>query len=174
MDRYVLKNKTVPSTAQAVIDRMKEQGEDVLFVIVGDLNLKGKYAESSLIFTWDKAVRVDGEERKKKQPSGSNQTTDGDALQKPTVTEYLFSDMTEVVSKRMYGNATLSAIMPDGRREIFFRYTYSVAALCDAAAESARALGYQPLVLTTTLSCEAKEAGAMLASILLQGRQLPR
>ena len=136
MDRYVLKNKTVPSTAQAVIDRMKEQGEDVLFVIVGDLNLKGKYAESSLIFTWDKAVRVDGEERKKRAPSDSNKATDGDALQKPTVTvtEYLFSDMTEVVSKRMYGNATLSAKMPDGRREIFFRYTYTVAALCDAAA----------------------------------------
>ena len=34
----------------------------------------------------------------------------------------------------MYGNATLSAVMPDGRREIFFRYTYSTAALCDAAA----------------------------------------
>ena len=42
--------------------------------------------------------------------------------------------MRDVLSKRMYGNATLSAVMPDGKRKIFFRYTYAVAALCDAAA----------------------------------------
>ncbi len=43
--------------------------------------------------------------------------------------------------------------------------TGNVTALCTAAARSAKALGYTPLVLTTTLSCEAREAGSMLASI---------
>lgn len=43
--------------------------------------------------------------------------------------------------------------------------TGNVTALCKAAADSARTLGYQPLLLTTTLNCEAKEAGAVLASI---------
>jgi len=43
--------------------------------------------------------------------------------------------------------------------------TGSVTALCEAAALSARQLGYTPLVLTTTLCCEAREAGSMLASI---------
>lgn len=43
--------------------------------------------------------------------------------------------------------------------------TGNVTALCAAAADSARALGYTPLVLTTTLSCEAREAGSMLAAI---------
>ena len=42
--------------------------------------------------------------------------------------------MKDVQSKRMYGNATLSAIFPDGKRKVFFRYTYSVASLCDASA----------------------------------------
>lgn len=43
--------------------------------------------------------------------------------------------------------------------------TGNVTALCQAAADSARALGYHPLLLTTTLDGEAREAGAMLASI---------
>lgn len=43
--------------------------------------------------------------------------------------------------------------------------TGNVTALCQAAADSARALGYHPLLLTTTLDSEAREAGAMLASI---------
>ena len=42
--------------------------------------------------------------------------------------------MSDVRAKRMYGNATLSAKMKGGKREIFFRYTYGVAPLCDAAA----------------------------------------
>lgn len=43
--------------------------------------------------------------------------------------------------------------------------TGNVTALCQAAAQSAASLGYTPLVLTTTLSCEAREAGSMLAAI---------
>ena len=49
--------------------------------------------------------------------------------------------------------------------------TGNVTALCDAAAASASELGYTPLVLTTTLSCEAREAGSMLASIAREIRR---
>jgi len=49
--------------------------------------------------------------------------------------------------------------------------TGNVTALCAAAAESAKALGYAPLVLTTTLACEAREAGSMLASIAQEIRR---
>lgn len=112
MNDLILKNKAVPTATEKVIDRMKNDGEEVLFVIVGDLDLKGKYAESALIFTWDSVVRVCQDEQAR----------------------FKFSDMRDVVAKRMYGNATLSALMPDGRRVVFFRYTYAVAALCDAAA----------------------------------------
>lgn len=44
--------------------------------------------------------------------------------------------------------------------------TGSVRELCTAAAAECRALGYEPLLLTDQLSCEAREAGSMLASIL--------
>lgn len=43
--------------------------------------------------------------------------------------------------------------------------TGSVKELCLAAAQEAEALGYTPLILSTFVDCEAKEAGRLLASI---------
>ena len=43
--------------------------------------------------------------------------------------------------------------------------TGSVTALCQAACEIAKSKGYEPLVLTTTMTCEAREAGSLMASI---------
>ena len=47
----------------------------------------------------------------------------------------------------------------------------NVTRLCSQAAEAAQALGYQPLVLTTTLNCEAREAGSFLAAIAREVRR---
>lgn len=44
--------------------------------------------------------------------------------------------------------------------------TGSVRELCAAAGKAAEKLGYEPIFLTEQLSCEAKEAGSFLASIL--------
>lgn len=43
--------------------------------------------------------------------------------------------------------------------------TGSVKNLCRAAADTAKALGYTPHILTASLACEAREAGSFLASI---------
>lgn len=43
--------------------------------------------------------------------------------------------------------------------------TGSVRNLCLAAAEACRGLGYQPVILTDQLDCEAREAGRFLAAI---------
>ena len=43
--------------------------------------------------------------------------------------------------------------------------TGSVKQLCAAAAETAESLGYKPVVLTASLSCEARDAGSFLASM---------
>ena len=110
----VLKNKAIPIGAVKIYDELVARGENVLFVIVGDMNLKGQYAQTALMFTDKAVVAYDGE--------GSE------------AVRYDFCDMRDVKSKRMYGNATLSAVMPSGKREVFFRYTYASATLCDAAA----------------------------------------
>ena len=44
--------------------------------------------------------------------------------------------------------------------------TGSVRELCEAAGKAALKLGFEPVLLTDELCCEAKEAGSMLASIL--------
>jgi len=43
--------------------------------------------------------------------------------------------------------------------------TGSVRSLCESAAASAKALGFTPYILTTSLNCEAAEAGKFLASV---------
>ena len=43
--------------------------------------------------------------------------------------------------------------------------TGSVRELCAAAANAARELGYEPVILTDELTCQAKEAGSFLASV---------
>lgn len=48
--------------------------------------------------------------------------------------------------------------------------TGSVTALCCAAAAAVRQLGYRPLLLSTTLDCEAREAGAFIASMAREVR----
>ena len=113
-EAYVLKNKPLPKGAAPIVERILSSDEKLLFVIVGDLSLSGKYAETALIFTESSVTSYDSASETEKR--------------------YAFSNMTDVKSKRMYGNATLSAVMPNGKREIFFRYTYSISALCDAAA----------------------------------------
>jgi len=50
----------------------------------------------------------------------------------------------------------------------------SVRELCAAAAAAARKLGYDPVILTDQLCCEAREAGSFLASILKSHAQSAR
>ena len=55
--------------------------------------------------------------------------------------------------------------MPTVGDRAHVRVTGSVRALCAAACAEARALGYDPMILTDALRCEAREAGSMLGSI---------
>ncbi|MDE7068082.1 MAG: glycerate kinase [Schaedlerella arabinosiphila] len=54
---------------------------------------------------------------------------------------------------------------PKTLRNVETVITGSVRNLCRAAADACRELGYEPVVLTDQLSCEAREAGAFLAAI---------
>ncbi len=60
----------------------------------------------------------------------------------------------------------LSIETPKQLNNVTTRITGSVRELCTAAAASCRELGYEPILLTDMLCCQAKEAGSFLASIL--------
>ena len=60
----------------------------------------------------------------------------------------------------------LSQETPKELHNVTTQITGSVRALCTAAANACRELGYEPIILTDQLSCQAREAGSFLASIL--------
>ena len=72
--------------------------------------------------------------------------------------------------------ALLGRETPKTLDNVTTQITGSVRELCAAAAAECRALGYEPVVLTDQLCCEAREAGSFLASILRthagQGKKL--
>lgn len=59
----------------------------------------------------------------------------------------------------------LMAETPKELNNVRTHVTGSVRGLCAAAADQARALGYEPHILTASLSCQAREAGSFLAAI---------
>lgn len=61
--------------------------------------------------------------------------------------------------------ALLGQETPKSLANVETRITGSVKQLCISAENTARRLGYEPVVLTDTLSCEAREAGRFLAAI---------
>ena len=55
---------------------------------------------------------------------------------------------------------------PKSLGNVTTQITGSVRQLCAAVADACRKLGYEPILLTDRLACQAKEAGSFLASIL--------
>ena len=90
----------------------------------------------------------------------------GPASPDPTTAE----DAMEVVRKY---NLKLSSMIqqyllketPKEIKNVEAVVTGSVRTLCDSTAKAAQSLGYNPIILTSTMSCEAAEAGKILASI---------
>ena len=72
--------------------------------------------------------------------------------------------------------ALLDQETPKALDNVTLQITGSVRTLCAAAASQCQALGYEPVLLTDRLCCQAREAGSFLASILHshagQGRKL--
>lgn len=61
--------------------------------------------------------------------------------------------------------ALLHIETPDTLDNVETHITGSVTQLCHAAAQTCEELGYKPTILTASLSCTARDAGSMLASI---------
>ena len=62
--------------------------------------------------------------------------------------------------------ALLSRALPQQLDNVTTQITGSVRELCAAAAAQCQALGYEPILLTDQLACEAREAGSFLSAIL--------
>lgn len=110
----LLKNKSLSEKLEKELMRFEEKDDPFLFIIVGDLSMKNRYGETMLAVSAKRAVVID------------------EALETGAI-EYKIEEIEKAAVKRMYGNAVLKLTVK-GKTKPVFRFTYSVAALCDTAA----------------------------------------
>ena len=116
MDQHMemLKNKNVSERLANELKRFETEEEPILFAVIGDLSLNCSYCETMLAITKNRTIVIDS-------------SLEGGAA------VYPHADVEKAVVKRMYGNAVLKYTVK-GKALSVFRFTYSVAALCDTAA----------------------------------------
>ena len=108
-----LSNKEMSEAIEATLYSTLGDGEKLIFVIVSDLDNAGKYGESALAFTDKRVINADAERAE----------------------SYEYSEIGSAKAKRMYGNAAIYIEGDSLKRTRVFRYTYSIVALCDMAAQ---------------------------------------
>ncbi len=107
-------NKPIPEKYNSLMQ--EHAGEyDVLFAVVGDLNLNGRYAESLMIFTKDKLIAFD------------------DCFESKFY-QLNYSDIEVAEVKRLYGNAVFRVTLKTGKKRSILRFSYAAAEVADAAA----------------------------------------
>lgn len=110
----IVTNKPVPRRYEEKISQISKS-EEILFVVVGDLNLKAKYAESALVFT-------------------KNGITAFDECHNNEVYELKYDDIEDAAVKRLYGNALFRVKLKSGTKRNLLRFSYAAAEVADAAA----------------------------------------
>ena len=114
MDSTIHINKHLTNAELQNIEKLGSPDNPVRFAIVGDISADGQYSHSTLVATADELIVTD--------------YSTGD------VTERIaFSDIDEIFSKRMYGNAFIRVrLKGEDKPKNIFRYTFSISALCDS------------------------------------------
>lgn len=113
-------NKPIPDKFADEVQKLFAN-EACLFAVVGDLNLKGRYAESVAVFTADRLVAFD------ECCENSSETV-------------LYSDIEKAEVKRFYGNAVFKVKLKNGKKKMLLRFSYASAEVADAAAVFVNAL----------------------------------
>lgn len=110
---HILVNTAIPNDVQALLDDHLAEKEALLFAVVGDLDMKGKYGNSMLAVTKKRFFVI----------------SDG------RVTDYAYEDVVSIKVKRMYGNAAMVLERQGVKKGMIFRFTYAISNLCDMAAQ---------------------------------------
>ena len=110
----MITNKPIPEKYEALLPTCVKEG-DILFAVVGDLNLKGRYAESLMVFTKEKVIAFD-------------------ECYKDTFYELNYSEILTAEVKRLYGNAVFRVTLKTEKKKSILRFSYASAEVADAAA----------------------------------------
>ncbi|MGN0545516.1 MAG: ABC transporter ATP-binding protein [Acutalibacteraceae bacterium] len=107
-------NKPVPRQYEAQYGEIAEN-EEILFAVVGDLDLKAQYAESMLVFTKTGITAFD-------------RTFDGGMYR------LSYGEIESAQVKRLYSNALFRLKLSNGKRISVMRFSYAAAEVADAGA----------------------------------------
>ena len=113
MDTPFLINQKLSEDKVEKILSLTGEGDPVLFAIVGDISNKARYSTVVLLATRSHLFTYDF----------------GSDTESP---HFAISEIEEIITKRMYGNGVMRVRLTDGTQHDLFRFTFTVAALCDA------------------------------------------
>lgn len=115
LETNLITNSKIPEDIRERTEKLLKHNETLMFALIGDLALDGRYGLSAVIVTEKRVFAYD--------------KSHNDGLLIVNI-----SDIKNSKVKRMYGNALLRVEI-DGKMTDLFRFTYSIASLADAAAE---------------------------------------
>ena len=110
----MITNKPIPEKYESYLYKCVNE-KDVLFAVVGDLNLRGRYDESLMLFTHEKLVAFD-------------HCYDNVFYELP------YSEIENAQVKRLYGNAVFRVTLKNKQKKTVLRFSYASAEVADAAA----------------------------------------
>ncbi len=113
MDTRFLINKKLTDSQKQTIQSLGSEDEPILFAVVGEISKSAQYGTCVLLATKAHLFTYD--------------------FSKEECSErYAFSDVEDILNKRMYGNGIMRLRTRDGALHDVFRFTFTVTALCDA------------------------------------------
>ena len=113
MEAPFLLNQKLDGEQLRRLTELSDEKNPILFAVVSDVLQNAKYGYTVLLVTREDMFVYD--------------------ISSDTVGEKVkFSDIEKIYNKRMYGNGIMRLVTKDGTKLDIFRFTFSVAALCDA------------------------------------------
>ncbi len=114
METRFLINKHLTAKQAEKIGALGSDSDPVIFALVGDINAQGQYSETTIAFTSSELIVFEAEKEEEAR--------------------IRYADVENIYAKRMYGNALIRVkLKGESKARNVYRYTFGIAALCDAA-----------------------------------------
>lgn len=113
MELSFLTNQKLSDRQAEFLLAAEDPAHPILFSVIGEIDRKNRYETTAVAVCGDRLFTCDLETGEAGEP-------------------LLFSDIEEIYTKRLYGNGLVRARTTGGELRDVFRFTFTVAALCDA------------------------------------------
>ncbi|MCQ2455124.1 MAG: ABC transporter ATP-binding protein/permease [Clostridia bacterium] len=109
---FLINDKLCEEDREEILS-LNSQDNPIIFVVLSDVGMNGKYQKNALVCRKDHLSIFDFETK-----------TEGE--------KFFYSDAEKFYNKRMYGNGMIRAVLPDKKTKNIFRFSFSIVRLCDA------------------------------------------